>query len=94
MNKIFLVDNKHICEVPLAMREELTNKGIIPKEIDPEDTELVVFVLVRGTLSGTMHTTNTPICRGLALLSRSKTQTRRAQRALFFHKRKYLFKYV
>ena len=43
MNKVFLVDNKHICEVPLAMREELTNKGVIPKEIDPENTELVVF---------------------------------------------------
>ena len=42
MNKVFLVDNKHICEVPLAMREELTNKGVIPKEIDPENTELVV----------------------------------------------------
>lgn len=25
------------------MREELTNKGVIPKEIDPENTELVVF---------------------------------------------------
>lgn len=43
MTKIFLEDKKHTCELPLAMREELTNKGIIPKEIDPDDTGLVVF---------------------------------------------------
>ena len=44
MNKVYLDDNRYVCEVPLTLREELTNKGIIPKEIDPDDTELVIVV--------------------------------------------------
>ena len=95
MNKVFLVDNKHICEVPLAMREELTRKIL----------NWLCSVLVRGMLSGMMGRPNTPICRGLVLLSKTKTQTRRAHCALFFiikiiysntfnKQRKFTFNYV
>lgn len=43
MNQIFMVNKKHTCKVPLAMREELTKKGVIPKEVDPDDMKLVVL---------------------------------------------------
>ena len=45
MTKIFLEDKKHTCELPLAMREELTNKGIIPKEI--ARTRLNIGIVVK-----------------------------------------------
>lgn len=43
MNKVFIEDKAHIVELPMEMREELTNKGVIPANIPEEDTELVVF---------------------------------------------------